>query len=612
MTSTARAAQQADPDDPPPAPRRVVRRSVDRLRPHLPDLAICLGFLLLAAFVMHGLWPSPNSKVLGLNPEDQTLYEWILAVDSRVLHGDFSLLTDRLNAPDGVNLMANTTVIALGALFSPVTLLFGAPVTFAVLATLTLGLTAVAFYLLFRRVLRTHRLAAAIGGGFCGFAPGMVSQNNSHLHMTALWLVPVLVWAVVSIVRAADPTDPVNEGRDGRRGWRRIVVFSVVLALTVAVQVFIGEEVLFLTALTLVIMTLVYAAARPDLTRRVVGGAAAGLGIAVVLSVLVLAYPLWFQFKGPQSVPNGVFSPHFFSADLASFKTVSPLSLFGREENARLSTGPAEYNTFLGWPLILVAIGCAVWLIRKPLVLACTIAAVVMAALSLGPDLVVNGTRTEVWGPYRLLLGLPVVDGALPMRFALALMPLIATVLVVAVDAALKLDWQPGRLLVPALVAIALLPLFPKPLPVVDRAPVPEFISGGHWRECVSPGGVLVPVPPATPKEPWPMRWSAAADAGFAIPEGFFIAPYGAEGTASMGTYSQPTSQLIKQAATEGVVPGIGDFQRAQARQDFAFWHAECVVLADGTVNEATLRTTLEQLLGPGRRIADATTWKVG
>ncbi len=375
---------------------------------------------------------------------------------------------------------------------------------------------------------------------------------------------------------------------------------------------FIGEEVLFLTALTLMIMTLVYVGARPQFSRRALGGAAAGLGVAVVLSVVALAYPLWFQFKGPQSVPNGVFSPHFFSADLASFKTISPLSLFGREESARLSTGPAEYNTFLGWPLILVAIGCAAWLIRRPLVMACAIAAVVMAALSLGPEVVVNGTRSDISGPYRLLLGLPIVDGALPMRFALALIPLIATVLVVAVDAALKLSWQPGRVLVPALVAVALLPVFPKPLPAVDRAPVPEFISSGQWRECVSPGGVMLPVPLATPKEPWPMRWAAAADAGFAMPEGFFIAPYGANGTASMGTYSQPTSQLIKQAATEGVVPGIGDFQRAQARTDFAFWKAECVVLADGTVNEATLRTTMEQLLGPGKRIADVTTWKVG
>ncbi|HTF12478.1 MAG TPA: hypothetical protein VK659_30340, partial [Asanoa sp.] len=268
MTSTARAAQQADPADPTPVPGRASRWSAARLRRHLPGLGICLAYLLLALWILHGLWLSPTNRALGLNPEDQTLYEWFLAVDSRVLHGDFSLVTDRLNAPDGVNLMANTTVIALGALFSPVTLLFGAPVTFALLATLTLGLTAVAFYLLFRRVLGTHRLAAGIGGGFCGFAPGMISQNNSHLHMTALWLVPVLVWAVVSILRAADPRHPANAGREGGRNWRRILAFSVLLAVTVAIQVFIGEEVLFLSALTLVIMTLVYVGARPHFSRR--------------------------------------------------------------------------------------------------------------------------------------------------------------------------------------------------------------------------------------------------------------------------------------------------------------------------------------------------------
>ncbi|MEK8108054.1 hypothetical protein NKG94_29420 [Micromonospora sp. M12] len=142
---------------------------------------------------------------LALNPEDQTLYEWFLAVDARAMLGDFDLLTDRLNAPDGVNLMANTTVIALGVVLAPVTLLLGAPVTFALLAAANLAGTALAWYLLFHRTLRTRRLAAALGGGLCGFGPGMVSQTNSHLHMTAQWLVPVIVWLVIRLLRASDP-----------------------------------------------------------------------------------------------------------------------------------------------------------------------------------------------------------------------------------------------------------------------------------------------------------------------------------------------------------------------------------------------------------------------
>ncbi|TWH68433.1 hypothetical protein [Micromonospora olivasterospora] len=181
------------------------------------DILVGLAFAALAGWLTHGLWPDPSGRVLALNPEDQTLYEWFLAVDARALLGDFGLLSDRLNAPDGVNLMANTTVIALGVLFAPVTLLFGAPATFALLAGLNLAGTALAWHLLFARVLGARRPAALLGAGLCGFGPGMISQTNSHLHMTAQWLVPVIVWLVVRLLRAADPLG----GRRGRAAVAR-------------------------------------------------------------------------------------------------------------------------------------------------------------------------------------------------------------------------------------------------------------------------------------------------------------------------------------------------------------------------------------------------------
>ncbi|MFK3981071.1 hypothetical protein ACI2K4_11920 [Micromonospora sp. NPDC050397] len=668
MTSPAPAAQDTrlsedTADSISGVPRSRPARWLETARPYAPDLGIGLLFLLLAGWLTHGLWPDPGARTLSLNPEDQVLYEWFLATDARALLGDFGLLTDRLNVPDGVNLMANTTVIAPGLLFAPVTLAFGVATTFALLVAGNLGVTAIAWYLLFHRVLGARRLAAAIGGGFCGFAPGMISQTNSHLHMTALWLVPVIVWLVVRLLRAADPgrvavavpktdagtatdpgtdagkatgpdtdtgkaTDPdtgADPGTTADRGTgadrprvdrRRIVTSGVGLAAAVTVQVFVGEEVLFLTALTLIIMTVAYALADPSLLRRALRGFAGGLAIAVGLAGLMLAYPLWFQFAGPQSVPNGMFSPYYFSADLASWGAISPLSLAGSDESARLSTGPAEYNTFLGWPLLLASVAAVVWLLRRPahrpLVIAVTASGLLMAALSLGPDLVINGTRTSVPGPYSLLLGVPVVDGALPMRFALALIPLVATVVVLAVDRALRADGaRLTRILVPALAVVALLPIFPTPLPTAARPPLPTFISGGHWRDCVAPGGVLVPVPLPTPKEPWAMRWAAAANNEFGLPEGFFIGPYAARGKASMGTYKQPTSALLAEVAKTGVVPPVTAEQRQQARADLAFWDASCVAVTGDAPHPESLRTTLEDLLGPGTRVADAWTWKV-
>ncbi|WBB64949.1 hypothetical protein [Micromonospora sp. WMMD812] len=621
MSSAAPTAPDAAPEQALRLADRPTRRSrttrvLAAIGRHRADLAVALFFALLAGWLTHGLWPDPGSRTLALNPADQTLYEWFLAVDARALLGDFNLLTDRLNAPDGVNLMTNTTVIALGVALSPITLLLGAPVTFALLAAANLAGTAVAWYLLFTRTLRARRLAAGLGAGLCGFGPGMISQTNSHLHMTAQWLVPVIVWLVVRLLRAADPerVRPVDPA-DGTTvvlgpDRRRLVSSAVGLAAAVTAQVFIGEEVLFLATITLLVMAVTYAAVDRDLARRALPAFAGGMALAAGLALLALGYPLWFQFAGPQGVADGMFSPHYFSADLRSWWTVSPLSVAGSDDAARLTTGPAEYNTFLGWPLLLVTAACAVWLGRRRLVVACGVAGLVMGVLSLGPSVVLSGTRTGVPGPYVLLSGLPVVDGALPMRFALAVLPLAATLLVLAVDRALRGTGR-ARRLVPAAVCAALLPLFPAPLPTAERPPLPEFITGGHWRECVQPGGVLVPVPLPTPKEPWPMRWAAAADAAFATPEGFFIGPYGRGGGAAMGTFQQPTSALLTEVARRGDLPVIGDEQRRQAARDADFWGASCVALAADAPHVDSLRGTLEQLYGPSTRIADAWIWRV-
>jgi hypothetical protein len=568
-------------------------------RPYLIDLGVALAFLVLAAWLTHGLWPDPATRVLALNQNDQVLIEWFLAVDTRVLLADQGLLTDRLNAPDGVNLLANATSLTLGFLLAPITLTLGAPVSFAVLTAGSLAGTATAWYLLFARTMNVHRGAAAVGGAFCGFAPAMVSQSNSHWHMAAQWLVPAIVWSVVRLARAA-------AGQD----YRRILTSALWLAGLVVVQFFLGAEVLYLTAVTLALVTAAYALLRPRWTRRVLPGFAIGMAIAAGIATALLAYPLWMQFAGPGSVPNGPFATGYFSADLASWPAFSPFTVAGTDATATLATGPSEYNTFLGWPLLVVATGCAVWLRDRPLVLAACAAAVVMAVLSLGPELVVDRERTGTLLPYRLLMERPVIDGALPQRYAVAVVPLIATVLVLALE---RLRTLPGRVRLAGTVAIglALLPLFPTPLPTADRAPVPAFIADGHWRDCVEPGGVLVPVPAASAGDPEPMRWAAAANAEFGLPEGFFIGPYAAGGRASVGTFKQPTSQLLSQVADTGQVPTITPEYRSQATADLAFWGAGCVVLRPDQRYEVQLRGVLEQLLGPGEQVAGLWVWRV-
>src|SRR6266511_2313837 len=221
------------------------------------------------------------------------------------------LVTHLLNAPDGVNLLSNASLILLGILLAPVTLAFGAPVSFAILVAGNLGGTAVAWYLLMVRTLGLRRFAAGVGAACAGFAPGMMSQSNAHVHITAQWLVPAMVWCVIRLART---DDEVIEGLDR---VRRVLGTGALLGGLITVQLFIGEEVLFLTAATLAVFCAAYDLLAPRAAARTLWPLTAGLATAALISTAFLAYPLWLQFAGPQHVPNGPFSPRYFAADRA-------------------------------------------------------------------------------------------------------------------------------------------------------------------------------------------------------------------------------------------------------------------------------------------------------
>src|SRR5262249_41928057 len=152
-----------------------------------------------------------------------------------------------------------------------------------------LAATAVGWYLLMARTLRLHRAAAAVGAAFCAYAPGMVSQSNAHLHMTSQWLVPGMVWCVGRLAGTPRRRPPPG-------GWLlRVGGTGLLLALVVTVQLFLGEEVLFLTVATLALLCVAYAVIAPGRAARAVGPLAAGVAVATGGALIALSQPLWVQ-----------------------------------------------------------------------------------------------------------------------------------------------------------------------------------------------------------------------------------------------------------------------------------------------------------------------------
>ena len=196
------------PARPVPAQRRPERRR------RLPDLAVYSSYLLLGIGVLGHLWRSPDRRVLTANPGDHTFFEWNLAHGLRVLTGQESpLVSHAVNAPDGVNMMANTSILGLSIPLAPVTWLFGPAVAFVVLATLALAGTAAAWYRVLSRYLIPSRPAAYLGGLLAGFAPGMVAHANGQPNITAQFLVPFLVLVTLRLHRRPVRNGPPQSAR---------------------------------------------------------------------------------------------------------------------------------------------------------------------------------------------------------------------------------------------------------------------------------------------------------------------------------------------------------------------------------------------------------------
>ena len=566
-------------------PDPAASRWPDRIAAVGVDVAVIGVFILLAVWVMRNLWADPAHLDPSANTSDPAFFEWALRHAARIFTaGEHPFLTSRLNAPYGVNLLANTGLLGLTVPLVPVTLLFGPSVSFVLMLTLGLAATASVWYVVLYRYVVRQRVAAALGGGFAGFAPGLVNHANAHPNLVAQFLIPLIIWRALSL----------RTVRDG-----------VLLGLLVTWQAFINEELLFLTALAAGIFLAALAAQRPVEVRERLRPFLTGLGVAALTAGVLLAYPIWFQFFGPQhyrGLPDFVLR---YGADLASYPAFPKLSL--AHGDGTVSPQPEE-NTFFGAPLLAALAVIVVWLWRRAAVRALALVGVVFFVLSLGAVANFHGKPVLTGAPWEWLNKLPLFDSVLPIRLGLVLVPVIAVLLAYSVEHALRYrfggPWLVG-------LAVVLLPLLPVPIPVQARPPVPVFFTGGTWRNYVTGDQAIV----SADLTVWyggitAMRWDTATGQGYRMVGGYFLGP-DASGKGGYGTVNLPTANLLGGVAGNGGTPAIGSAEIAQARTDVRTWKASIIVLAPDAPHRDDLRLTLTALFGPGQEVSDVVLWDV-
>jgi hypothetical protein len=567
-----------------------------------------------AAYVglaLYLFWPLVSHPASRLTPggtgSDETLTQWFLAHTAyAVSHFGDPFTTDHLNAPVGVNLAAQASMIGLGIPLTPVTLLFGGPVALAVLFVASPAGTATAWYWLLHGKLRLHWLAAAVAGLLCGFNPQLLLETAGRNHMAMQALIPVLIW---QILRLGQPDHRVRRG--------------VVVGLLITWQALIGEEALLLFAVGLAVFSAAWLALRPA-ERRLVGRYACALGIAAAVSLPLLAYPLWRQFFAPGHVTKftGYDGYHATPGSYLGLPVQWALKLPAK--GAWWSFPPPAA---LGLPLLVLALAIVVVLRRRTTVLACGVVALVFAVLSLGSR-IDFGSAVSVAGPWGWVAHAPVIDGVLPTRMILVVIPAVAVILGHGLDAALRHSHAallrarstgPIRA-VPALAAlaacaalvgVAVYQLLPQPYPSWRPTPVPAFVTDGHWRPYLRDGRSLVTVPVTSMFWGDGQRMATATGTEMAIAGGYFLNPDPATGAPLPTSTPTWTSTYFERTIATGQPPRPEPGDRERMLTDLRYWRAGVLVLLPQQVHAEALRVAVERLLGPPSLVAGVWLWDV-
>ncbi|WP_305789301.1 DUF2079 domain-containing protein [Symbioplanes lichenis] len=609
VAPTAPAVADERPAPPePPARRRAA---------WLLDVAAALVCLGLGYWITSGIWADPARRVVSYNPGDHAFFEWLLGYGVQIMeHGLDPFHTTLLNAPDGVNLAANTSVTVYALLFAPLTALAGPSVAYVTILTLNLSGSAFLWYLFLRRWLVGHRGAALIGALFCGFAPGWIAHANGHLNWTAGWLAPAILWAVFRL-------------RTTRRWW----LDGIVLGLLMAAGFSIAAEMLFSIALATTIFVLVWASSRATFREamRAAPRALAAVGVAAVLAGALLAYPLYMHFAGPGSFKGTGFDQRKYVEDVAGylvypFRTLAGALGFQRGD---LASNQTEGASFFGAPLVLLVIVGTVLLwrraprSRKAVLRATTIVGVLFMLLSFGPRL--NWFTKEYPAVpllYAPLAHWPIFDSALPARFALAVVCVTGVLLALLAERVLTGYRSPRRVIAwTAAFAVALVPIFPTPVLTKERSPEPRFIADGTWRDYVADGQVMTSLPFGASSAPDAQRWQAYTMARggtqFRIPDGYFLGPGGPDGTGRVGALPRRTDWMFLRSALTGYVEDIDNYDRARVREDMTYWGVHAIFIPeeitgkDGPLFRQSLIATMNDLFGPGQQVSDVLLWQI-
>jgi hypothetical protein len=546
--------------------------------------AVALAFYaILAVALFSDTWRHPMTWSIGVNTGDPQFVMWNLVWPTfAISHGASPLFTNYQYYPAGVNLMWNGQMLLPALVLSPITWFGGPVLSYNVLATAALVLSAWTAFIFIGRFV-SSRVAAVFGGLLYGFSPYMTAHSIAHPVLTAAFMPPLLLLLLDDILRVQR---------------RPPIVSGLLLGLAGAAQLLIGEELLVTTAFLATLMICLALAMWSDQIRPKLKHAAQGLAVGAFVFGILAAGPIAFQLLGPRGVHGVVHPLNAYVSDVLSFFVPTRMLLLAPAGAVTLSDrfvgGLVEINSYVGIPLVALLVFVAARYWHNPAIRLATLTAVLIAILSMGVTIhVAGGAGTmpvfvvgiafpllQRFLPGRMMLYLtflgwlalseiPVFDNILPTRLMVYFYLLAGLLLAVFLDDVKAWrSWRPAVGLIA--VALALIPLIPILPYRSSPEPVPSYFTGTAVSR-IPAGSVALVVPLSLNNDGRAMLWQASAQMRFRMPEGYAIIPE------VVPAKSRLSEKVLATAAGEPVA--LTDSDRLLMLTELFDWRVKTVIV---------------------------------
>ena len=598
-----------------PRPHVVVGRSLTALRGALRHLAWIVAFTLPALVLWWHVWTGHPTSTLTCACGDPAQEVWFIAWPAWALwHAANPFFSGAVNVPNGANLLSNTSGTLVGVVLSPITRIWGPVAATNVALTLAPGLSAWGCWLAIRRVV-TWKTAAIPAAFVYGYSPAIVTSVMFGHASVALLVIPPLLFAHLFEMFARPQRSELHDG---------LVLFALVV-----VQFWISPEVLAMCALFAALGLVAVVVARWRLLARhraQIRHGALSLVIGAVLSVAVLAYPIWFGLAGPQAV-SGLLFPfapiagavlwQFFSTAGARLPSTTVVRLTGYLGH----NGPQA--NFMGWGEGAVLAASVVLARRRPLAWLWIFLALAGATLSLGSIFLgPPAWLRHIWLHWRDLAHLPVLDEIIPDQLSWFVSLCVAFLIALGLDAArarcaASFAWKrrtlrvAGSLLALGVGLVALVPVFltyDVPL-TVTATTLPRWMA--HEAPMLPNRSVLLTVPFAVSGSAAPMLWQAVDDMHFHLAGAALKTPDAQGHPVAQG--SKNSARRILSALTSGLSEPTGTpAQLATVRRALHTWQVDRVVIDGPSADPVYASGFFTAVLGtPPDVVRGAWVWKV-